>query len=66
MALYQDNEAERLARVEQLLTEARVKQASLRPDDHQQRRALAFQLDRLLEELLGSPQLLRHASHDRR
>lgn len=66
MALYQDNEAERLARVEQLLMEARVTQASLRPDDHQQRRELAFQLDKLLEDLLGWSVPQRHASKDLR
>lgn len=52
MALYKD-ESERLARIEQLLTEARLKRVSLRPADHQLRRELGFHLDTLLNELLG-------------
>jgi hypothetical protein len=40
-----DNEAECLARIEQLLTEARFKKASLRPADHQLRREPGFRLD---------------------
>ena len=51
MPLFQDNEAERLARIERLLTEARLKRASLRPADHQLRRELVCHLDMLLDEL---------------
>lgn len=53
MPLYKDYEAERLARIEQLLTEARRKKATLRPADYQLRRDLRSHLDMLLDELLG-------------
>jgi hypothetical protein len=59
MPLYQDNEAERLARVEQLLTEARLKRASLLPGDHQLRRELNQSLDMLLDAVRGPVPTLR-------
>jgi hypothetical protein len=62
MPIHEDNEAERLARIEQLLTEARLMKASLRPADHQLRRELGAHLDRLLIELRGPFQSSKRAS----
>lgn len=65
MPLLKDNEAERHARIDQLLGEVRLKKASLRPVDHQLRRDLAFQLDSLLGELVGPFQAPKHAAKPR-
>ena len=53
MPLYRDNDAERLARLDQLVSETRLKRVSLRPADHQLRRELGARLDTLMNELLG-------------
>ena len=53
MPLYRDNDAERLARLDQLVSEARLERASLRPADHHLRRELGARLDTLSNELLG-------------
>jgi hypothetical protein len=50
MPLFQDNEAEGLARIEQLLTATRLKRTSLRPADHQPRRE-SFRFETSLDEL---------------
>lgn len=66
MPLYQDNEAERLDRIERLLRAVRPKKASLGPADHQLRRELGCHQDRLLEELRGPLQPLRHTTRPTR
>ena len=53
MPLYRDNDSQRFVRIEQLLAEARLKRASLRPADHHQRRELGVRLDTLMDEVLG-------------
>ena len=49
MPLFQDNEAERLARIERLLTETRLKRTSQRPADHQPRQE-SLRFDTSLDE----------------
>ena len=56
MPIYKDNEAERLARIEQFLAEMRPKVTGLGPADHRLRRELGLHLDALLDEVQGATQ----------
>lgn len=62
VALYKDNHAERLERIDQLLSEVRLQRTSLRPGDHHLRRPLGIRLDALLKELTEASSPRAHAS----
>ena len=53
MAINRDDSAERLARIELLLAEAKRTMAQITPKDRVARQELSDQLDEMLNELLG-------------